>query len=111
MSKKTGRSLDDLPGAAEFKDAIWEILELHARKQADYGKEIDPFANIRASEDFGVPAWKGSLIRMNDKVTRLKTFSEKGVLANESVEDSMADIAVYAIIALCLYREASYART
>ena len=107
MPRDVQRCLDDLPGSPEFKDAIWEILELHARKQADYGSGADPFANIRASEDFGVPAWKGSLIRMNDKVTRLKTFSEKGVLANESVEDSMADIAVYAIIALCLYREAS----
>tara|TARA_Y100000310_G_scaffold338983_1_gene430203 strand:+ start:1142 stop:1297 length:156 start_codon:yes stop_codon:yes gene_type:complete len=44
---------------------------------------------------------------MNDKMSRLKTFAKKGSLSNESVEDSLRDLAVYAIIALCLYQEES----
>lgn len=99
------RDIDLVDGSPDFRNTVWEILMLHAKKQRDYGNASDPFANVRASEDFGVPGWKGSLIRLNDKVTRLKNYSLTGTLANESVEDSLMDMAVYAIIALCLYRE------
>ncbi len=101
------RDIDTLEGDSRFKDAVWEILMIHAAKQSDYGSDSDPFANVRASQDFGVPAWIGALVRLNDKVTRLKNFAERGVLANESAEDSMVDISVYSLIALILYREVS----
>jgi hypothetical protein len=78
---------------------------LHDRKQADYGSGDDPFANVRASERFGISPWVGALVRLNDKVTRLQSFARKGELKNESAEDSMRDIAVYAIIALVLYEQ------
>ena len=90
-----------------FNDLLDEIRELHARKAADYGDDDDPFANIRASEQFGVPAWQGAIIRLNDKVHRLARFAKRGKLANESAKDSMMDIAVYALIAYLLYGEAS----
>lgn len=83
-----------------------EMKAMHCKKGADYGTNRDIFANVRASEDFGVPAWQGSVIRANDKMARLKTFCVKGSLKNESVEDSLLDLANYAVIALCLYREA-----
>ena len=38
-------------------------------------------------------------------MTRLETFVQKGTLANEGVEDSLLDLAVYSIIALLLFRE------
>lgn len=99
------RDIDALAGDPRFKDAVWDILELHAKKQADYGTDEDPFANVKAAQEFGVPNWIGTLIRLNDKVKRLKTFAKKRVLANESVEDSLDDIAVYALITKILYRE------
>jgi hypothetical protein len=88
-----------------FVRVLEEIKALHDRKQADYGTDEDPFANVRASERFGIRPWVGALVRLNDKITRLQTFIRKGRLMNESVEDSLMDIAVYAIIALVLYRE------
>lgn len=96
---------DSYGGDKRMLALLQQIAELHERKQVDYGTQGDPFANVRASEGFGVPAWVGALIRLNDKVTRLKNFAEKGELANESAEDSMMDIAVYALISLILYRE------
>ena len=84
-----------------------EMGELHDRKQADYGSDEDPFANIRASEEWGVEAWAGAMLRASDKVRRLQRFAAKGELANESALDSMKDIAVYAIIAAILYIEQS----
>jgi hypothetical protein len=92
-------------GDPRFHALLAEIGELHDRKQADYGTEGDPFANVRASQDWGVPAWVGTMIRANDKVKRLQAAAQGSTLVNEGVEDSLLDIATYALIALVLYRE------
>jgi hypothetical protein len=94
-------------GDPRFHELLEEIGRLHDKKQEDYGTDGDPFANVRGSAQFGVDPWVGALVRLNDKVHRLGEFSRKGALANESAEDSMLDIAVYALIALILYREQS----
>jgi hypothetical protein len=88
-----------------FMQAIDEIVAMHDKKQSDYASKQDPFANVRASEDFGIPGWIGAVIRANDKVKRLQKAAKGGTMTNESVEDSLQDAAVYFIIALCLYRE------
>lgn len=103
----TQNTLATNPGSARFHEIIKELGELHDKKQEDYGKDSDPFHNVRSTEFWGVPAWIGALLRLNDKVVRLQSLARKGSLANESAEDSMRDIAVYAIIALCLYEEVS----
>ena len=90
---------------SSFETIVGEMIRLHDRKQKDYGSKKDPFKNVRSSESFGVPGWLGAVIRANDKMTRLKTFALTGSLANESVEDSLIDLANYAVIALVLYRE------
>ena len=94
-----------MSGDSRFHALLKQIGELHDRKQKDYGAGTDPFANIRASQEWGIASWIGALVRLNDKVHRLKQFARRGDLANESAEDSMMDIAVYALIALILYRE------
>ena len=90
-----------------FMEVIQEIVALHEKKQEDYGRTDlgDPFANVRASEDFNIPGWLGAVIRANDKVRRIQKFARNETLVNESVEDSLMDAAVYFIIALCLFRE------
>jgi hypothetical protein len=88
-----------------FQQIIDEIVAMHDKKAKDYGSTGDPLANVRASSDFGIPAWVGCMVRANDKMKRLQTFAIKGSLVNESVEDSLLDLAVYAIIGLQLYRE------
>lgn len=91
------------PSSARFHKILEELGKLHDSKQSDYGRSGDPFANIRASEEWGISPWVGALVRLNDKVRRLQSFALKGTLANESAEDSMRDIAVYAVISLVLY--------
>jgi hypothetical protein len=81
------------------------MAELHKKKAQDYGTDADVLANVRASADFGVPAWIGVMIRANDKMIRIKSMAKKGYLTNESVEDSLMDLAAYALLALVLYRE------
>lgn len=92
-------------GEPQFEALLREMLHLHRQKARDYGSGLDPFANVRASSAWGIPPWLGALLRLNDKVVRLQTFAKTGVLANEGAEDSMIDIACYAIIALVLLRE------
>ncbi len=92
-------------GDPRFHAVLKEMGDTHDRKQQDYGTDGDPFANLRASADFGVRPWVGAYVRLNDKITRVKSFIRKGTLANESIEDSLLDIATYAAIALVLYRE------
>jgi hypothetical protein len=93
------------PSSARFHAILKELGELHDKKQQDYGRETDPFANVRASQDWGMPGWVGCMMRANDKMKRLQTYSLKGTLANESVRDSFLDLAVYAVIGLCLHEE------
>lgn len=93
------------PSSERFHALLKEIGDLHDVKQADYGTNDDPFANVRATSDWGVDAWVGSLIRLNDKVVRLKSMVRNGKLNNEPAEDSLKDIAVYALIGLVLFEE------
>lgn len=91
------------PSSAKFAQICQEMVELHDRKQKDYGSQADPFANLRASTVMGIEPWKATVVRMNDKMTRLHAAVRGQNLANESVVDSFMDLAVYAIIARILY--------
>lgn len=93
------------PNSARFHALLREMGELHDRKQADYGRGDDPFANVRSSDEWGMPAWVGGMVRLNDKVRRLQTMAKTGRLLNESAVDSFMDIAVYAIICRVLFEE------
>jgi hypothetical protein len=114
-SVQSGRCLDcrmkdgtrvDAPagGHPGYLKILEEMRDLHVRKAADYGRGADPFANVRASERFGVPAWVGVMVRANDKMERIQSFIANGSLKNESVEDSLLDLAAYALIALVIRR-------
>jgi len=94
-----------MSGDPRFFKIIDEIKETHIRKSADYGTDEDFLANVRASEDWGIPAWVGTMIRANDKIIRLQSLLVKGKLENESARDSLIDLASYAIIALILMEE------
>jgi len=98
-------TFEERGGDRRFLEKLEQIAALHSAKQQDYGVGEDPFANIRASQDFGVPPWVGAVIRLNDKVTRIKSFIRNGTLRNEPIVDSFRDIAVYSLIAWILFEE------
>lgn len=95
-------------GDARYRALLDQMWEVHCKKAADYGngEQGDFLANLRASEAFGLPAWLGAMIRLNDKVVRLQAYAKKRTLANEGVEDSLIDLAAYALLTLILHREA-----
>ena len=94
-----------LAGDPRFHALLAELGAMHGKKAADYGRDHDPFANVRASAEIGIPAWKGAWLRAKDKVKRIDTFCVRGTLANEGVEDSFLDLAAYSLICLILFRE------
>lgn len=96
------------PTSQAFYDLCDAMKEMHRKKSSDYGcpSGTDPLANIRNGAKFvGIPAWKGAMVRLSDKVTRLATFNATGRLENESLEDNLFDLAAYSLLALLLHRE------
>lgn len=89
-----------------------QLLELHDKtcadcravmemKNTDYcGGSGDPFANFRISEMLGVHPATGIMMRMTDKMQRIKSFVSNGALAvkAESFEDACDDLVNYAIL-------------
>jgi len=98
---------DDIrPGSREFLDVLDELKQLHMRKTLDYGIDEDALSNIRSSADVvNMPAWAGCILRISDKMHRLKAFFRRGRCEFDGVEDTLKDIACYAAIALVLHRE------
>lgn len=93
-------------GDPEYLAILDDMRTLHQKKAADYGSDSDPFANIRRAESIGIPAWKAAWVRALDKVGRIDRFCVKGSLVNESVDDSLMDLAAYSLIALVFLRRA-----
>ena len=93
------------PALESWNAHLTELQHIANKKRADYGSDEHPFANVLQSEEFGIPPWLGAVVRLNDKVTRIKSFCKNGSLRNESLEDSLIDIANYALIALALLDE------
>lgn len=82
--------------------------QIHDAKNHDYAADADPLSNLRMAERFSVPAWKGTLIRMSDKWSRIEQLAGNGKAAQvtaESIEDTLLDLAVYALLTIVLREE------
>jgi hypothetical protein len=84
-----------------FQEVTRVMLATTTRKNNDYGGPDDPWKNFR---DFGT---LGIVVRMSDKFARIKTalVEKRGLeVSDESVEDTLIDLANYAIICLLYHR-------
>jgi hypothetical protein len=96
------------PGSREFVEVLDEVKHLHLRKTMDYGVDDDALSNIRESADVvNMPAWAGAILRISDKMHRLKAYFRRGKCEFDGIEDTLKDICSYAAIALVLHREAA----
>lgn len=91
------------------QDIISAAADLHLRKNAGYAGlgNPDPWANFRLCERFGIPAHVGVYVRMTDKWIRIRNLraNPNNDQVNESLHDTLADLAAYALIAICLLQE------
>lgn len=98
-----------------------ELLQLHERmsaktrtimkaKNSDYcGGEgtVDALANFKSATSLGLHPVTGLLLRMQDKLMRIKSFVNDGQLRveGESVDDACDDLMNYAVLAKALLQE------
>lgn len=95
----TGEEPEGLPVITlkeySFDDILWRLREIHARKNHDYGN-----AAHESYKEFGLVSY---VIRLNDKMKRLKSLTKPGAeqqVADEKIEDTLMDLAAYAIMAI-----------
>jgi hypothetical protein len=101
-----GITHEQRPGSLPFLELLEEVRQLHLSKSQDYGSESDPLANIRSGADFvNIEPWRGCLVRVADKVQRLKTYCRTGRLIHEGVRDTLLDLAAYSLLAIVLFDE------
>ena len=94
------------PSSTAFINLLGEMQRLHESKSADYGSEDDPLANIRQGADFvNIEAWRGCMVRIADKVQRLRTYCRTGRLVHEGVRDTLLDLSAYSLLAIVLFDE------
>ncbi|HXG71347.1 MAG TPA: hypothetical protein VNJ04_12145 [Gemmatimonadaceae bacterium] len=90
---------------AAFLALIEEITAIHSSKNHDYATDADPLSNLRRSTAFGIPAWKGVLVRLTDKWSRIEQLANGKTPKHESLRDSLVDNAVYSLLAILLLDE------
>ena len=100
---------------------LQQLLELHQettdkcrqimkKKNSDYtgGKKADDvFANFRCSTILDVHPVVGIMMRVMDKIQRIKTFTNDGELSvsGETVDDACEEIINYAILAKAMFHQ------
>ena len=93
----------------EYLSLLEQMKELHIKKNAGYSGKDNPdaWANFRMAEQFGVSAFQGCLVRMSDKYIRITNLVKdpSNEQVGESIDDTLFDLAAYALIAICLRRE------
>jgi hypothetical protein len=101
-----GITHEQRPGSLPFLELLEELRQLHLSKSQDYGSENDPLANIRQGAEFvGIEPWRACLVRVADKVQRLKTYCKTGRLVHEGVRDTLLDLSAYSLLAIVLFDE------
>lgn len=98
-----------MAASKKFLELLDEMRETHLKKSAGYAGMDNPdtFANFRLSENLGVSAFLGCMIRLSDKYTRACNLikNPKNEQLGEKLKDTLIDLASYALIAICLLEE------
>lgn len=91
MSKNMVKIIDP----KSFDGICSDLMDLHSRKNKDYGN-----AAHESYKEFGITSY---VIRLNDKLNRLKSLTKPGTemeVKDESIIDTLKDLAAYAIMAI-----------
>lgn len=81
----------------QFMDITTDMTKTYEAKNHDYGNSFD-----QSLYKFGLIA---SIVRMNDKMNRLETLaSKKAEVKDESIEDTLLDLANYSIMTVMWLR-------
>lgn len=95
--------MNTFKGHNDFVGILLDMVEMHSQKSNDYAQEESPFSNIELCERGGMPAWKGVIVRLGDKYSRLLNALKGKLFKYEGIEDAFLDNACYSIIGLIEY--------
>ena len=85
--------------------------ENYCQRISDYSKASDSLSNFKLVEEFGLPVWVGVLVRISDKYSRIVQLTNKALngkeaeVKEESIKDTLVDLANYSVIAVILFEE------
>ena len=82
----------------QFTSDMHRILD---DKGHDYAGADDRFFNFRLCESFGLPTWKGIIVRLSDKFSRIMQAAKNDgelQVKDESLYDTCVDLANYALL-------------
>lgn len=87
----------------EFIARLTELYALNVAisktKNSDYAGASDPFANFKSCAVYGIDPKQGIFVRMTDKMMRIANLLRRpAAVADESVLDTLSDLANYAMI-------------
>ena len=85
--------------ALTFQEILDKMSEIHSKKNADYG---DSFGDTYNKYGF-----VSALVRLSDKLNRLNSLYRSGNIQvkDESIEDTLLDLANYAVMTLERYSQ------
>jgi hypothetical protein len=105
----TALSIVTVQAELEWIETINDAKRLHIAKNAGYAgaENPDPWANFRLSQAFGVDPFRGVLVRLTDKYSRIQSLRRDphNERVGESLLDTTRDLAAYALIAICISEE------
>jgi hypothetical protein len=76
----------------DFEGVLNEMLNTHIAKNHDYGNSFS-----KTFKEFGIIA---PVVRMNDKMERIKTLIKSKAKVDESIRDTLLDLANYAVMTI-----------
>lgn len=88
--KETINSAFDVPTFEAFDAITDELKDTYIKKNHDYGNSFD-----KSIDKFGLTA---AVVRMNDKMERLNSLLNKDAKVDESIRDTVMDLANYCIM-------------
>ena len=84
--------------SGEFRDITNSMIQTYQAKNQDYGNSFE-----KSLYKFGLVA---SIIRLSDKMNRIESLSQKKAkVESESIEDTLLDLANYAIMTVIWLRK------
>lgn len=92
-----------------FEDTTAKMISIMKAKNEDYSGTANnyAFSNFTRVEMLGIAsAEQGLLTRITDKLCRVTSFVQRGVLSvkDETVEDTLIDLANYALLTAALIK-------
>lgn len=87
-----------------FEEILQRMAEIHAAKAHDYSPGEDTLGNFTECRRVGVAPHIGCFIRLQDKYTRACNLIQgvEAAVRDETIEDTLIDMANYAILTLLL---------